>query len=99
MAEKKDSIFGGASIDGVPYEVHDAYHTLRHAHKIVKNKRLMHRVKEHAGNLATEHKQFGHALNHLARTGKISMNQMKKLKGPKKIARPRGGVGRGMAGA
>ena len=66
--------------DGVPWEVHDAFHTLRRAHHIVKNKKLMAHVKKHATKMADETRMIGHQAGMLAKMGRISPKQMAKIK-------------------
>lgn len=68
-----------AGIDGVPYEVHDAFHTLKRARQIVGNKKLMAQVKQHGERLAHEHRAVAHHAGMLAKAGKISDKQMLKL--------------------
>jgi signal-transduction protein with cAMP-binding, CBS, and nucleotidyltransferase domain len=61
------------------YDVHDAYHTLHRAHKIVGDKKLMAKVKKHAQSLAEENRQVAHHAGMLAKAGKISDKAMTKL--------------------
>lgn len=68
------------------YEVHDAYHTLRHARKIVGNKPLMKKVAAHAKNMAQEHHQVAQHATMLAKSGKISDGQMAKLRKMSSVA-------------
>lgn len=61
------------------WEAHDAMHTLMRAGKIVKNKKLMGRVKKHAARHAQESRAVAEQAEHLARAGRISPKAMEKL--------------------
>jgi len=62
------------------YEVSDAYHTLKRAAGHIKDKTMMAKVKAHAGKLAKEAQQFGQQIDVLAKSGRISEQQMAKIK-------------------
>lgn len=83
MAKKSksttDSPAAAATSDGVPYEVHDAYHALRRAREVIGNKKLMGDVSKHAKRLAQEHHQVGRHAAMLAKAGKISPDQLVKI--------------------
>lgn len=82
MAKRKRSLdpyAGPSAKERRRYEVQDAFHTLRRARDIVTDKKLMGDVKKHATTLAQEHKVTAHHIGMLAKTGRISPKQMKKL--------------------
>lgn len=62
------------------YEAHDAFHTLRRAGEIVRDKGLLKRVKKHAIHHARESMEVSRQAEMLAKAGRISEKQMAKLK-------------------
>lgn len=70
---------GPAMNEEVPWQVHDAYHTLRRAQGVLTDGKLMAQVKKHAKHMETEARMATHHIGMLARQGKISDRYMAKL--------------------
>lgn len=69
--------------DKEDYEAHDAMHTLMRAGEIVKDKKLMGRVKKKAAEHAQKSRDLADRASALAKTGHISEKQMAKLSSKK----------------
>lgn len=65
------------------WEAHDAMHTMMRAGEIVKDKKLMERVRKKAKEHAENSAEVAERAGRLAKSGKISEKAMAKLSGKK----------------
>ncbi len=60
------------------HELEDGMHTLKHAHRIVKNKKYLEEIRKHAKRRAEENDETMTHMERLAKSGRVSEKAMKK---------------------